>query len=189
MDAQLGLFQEALRQKLEQYKDIELAFTQPIDMRVSEMLSGVRAALAIKVYGDDLTVLEEKSKQIEELAAKVPGAVDIVRPPVLGQQYLQVEIRPEWIARYGIKVENINRLIETAVGGKVATEVIEASRRTGVLVRFPEAARTTRRRWRGCWSRRRVAPRCRFRCSPTSARWMVRCRSRAKRASAWRWCR
>ena len=136
----LGEFQEALRQKLEQFKDIELAFTQPIDMRVSEMLSGVRAALAIKVYGDDLAVLEEKSKQIEELAGKIPGAVDIVRPPVLGQQYLQVEIRPERIARYGIKVEDVNRLVETAVGGKVVTEVIEASRRTGVLVRFPEAA-------------------------------------------------
>ena len=139
----LAEFQEALRQKLEQFKDIELAFTQPIDMRVSEMLSGVRAALAIKIYGDDLAVLEEKSKQIEELATKVPGAVDIVRPPVLGQQYLQVEIRPERIARYGIKVEEINRLVETAVGGKVVSEVIEASRRTGVLVRFPEAARST----------------------------------------------
>lgn len=139
----LAEFQEALRQKLEQFKDIEIAFTQPIDMRVSEMLSGVRAALAIKIYGDDLAVLEEKSKQIEELAGKVPGAVDIVRPPVLGQQYLQIEIRPERIARYGIKTEDINRLIETAVGGKVVTEVIEASRRTGVLVRFPKAARTT----------------------------------------------
>jgi cobalt-zinc-cadmium resistance protein CzcA len=139
----LAEFQEALRQKLEQFEDIELAFTQPIDMRVSEMLSGVRAALAIKLYGDDIAVLEEKSKQIEELAAKVPGAVDIVRPPLLGQQYLQVEIRAERIAPYGIKVEVINRLIETAVGGKVATEVIEASRRTGVLVRFPESERTT----------------------------------------------
>src|SRR3989344_2714183 len=139
----LGEFQEALRQKLEQFKNIELAFTQPIDMRVSEMLSGVRAALAIKIYGDDLAVLEEKSKQIEELAAKMPGAVDIVRPSVLGQQYLQVDIRPERIARYGIKVEDVNRLVETAVGGKVATEVIEASRRTGGLVRFPEAARST----------------------------------------------
>jgi cobalt-zinc-cadmium resistance protein CzcA len=139
----LAEFQEALRKKLEQFKDIEIAFTQPIDMRVSEMLSGVRAALAIKIYGDDIAVLEAKSKQIEELAGKVAGAVDIVRPPLLGQQYLQVEIRPERIARYGIMVENINRLIETAVGGKVVTEVIEASRRTGVLVRFPEVARTT----------------------------------------------
>ena len=139
----LAEFQEALRLKLEQFKGIDIAFTQPIDMRVSEMLSGVRAALAIKLYGDDIAVLEEKSKQIEELAGKVAGAVDIVRPPLLGQQYLQVEIRPERIARYGIMVEDINRLIETAVGGKVVTEVIEASRRTGVLVRFPEAARTT----------------------------------------------
>ena len=136
-------FREALRQKLEQFEGIEIAFTQPIDMRVSEMLSGVRAALAIKIYGDDLAVLEEKSQQIEALAGKIPGAVDIVRPPVLGQRYLQVDIRPERIARYGIKVEDVNRLIETAVGGKVATEVIEASRRTGVLVRFPEAARAT----------------------------------------------
>src|SRR3989344_5917980 len=139
----LASFQEELRQKLEQFKNIEQAFTQPIDMRVSEMLSGVRAALAIKIYGDDLAVLEEKSKQIEELAAKMPGAVDIVRPPLLGQQYLQVEIRPQQTARYGIKVEDVNRLIESAVGGKVATEVIEASRRTGGLVRFPEAARST----------------------------------------------
>ncbi|MHB1142911.1 MAG: efflux RND transporter permease subunit [Sulfuricaulis sp.] len=139
----LGEFQEALRQKLEQFEDIELAFTQPIDMRVSEMLSGVRAALAVKVYGDDLAVLEEKSQQIEELAGKIPGAVDIVRPPLLGQQYLQIEIRPEQVARYGIKVEDVNRLVETAIGGKVVTEVIEASRRTAVFVRFPEAARTT----------------------------------------------
>ena len=139
----LAEFQEELRQKLEAFEDIELAFTQPIDMRVSEMLSGVRAALAIKLYGDDLAVLEEKSKQIEELAAKVPGAVDIVRPPILGQQYLQVEIRPPQTARYGIKVEDVNRLIESAVGGKITTEVIEASRRTAVFVRFPEGARTT----------------------------------------------
>jgi cobalt-zinc-cadmium resistance protein CzcA len=136
-------FQEALRRKLEVFKEIEFSFSQPIDMRVSEMLSGVRAALAVKIYGDDLAILEEKSKQIEELASKIPGAVDIVRPPVLGQQYLQVEISPERIARYGIKVEDINRLIETAVAGKVVSEVIEASRRTGVLVRFPEAARAT----------------------------------------------
>ncbi|MBI5430143.1 MAG: efflux RND transporter permease subunit [Nitrosomonadales bacterium] len=136
-------FQEALRQKLEAFEDIEIAFTQPIDMRVSEMLSGVRAALAVKIYGDDLVVLEEKSKQIEELSAKIHGAVDIVRPPVMGQQYLQIEIRPERIARYGIRVEDINRLVETAVAGKVVSEVVEASRRTGVLVRFPEAARAS----------------------------------------------
>ncbi|MDP2806199.1 MAG: efflux RND transporter permease subunit, partial [Gallionellaceae bacterium] len=139
----IAAFQEDLRKKLEAFEGIELAFTQPIDMRVSEMLSGVRAALAIKIYGDDLTVLEEKSKEIEELVSKIQGTVDIVRPPVLGQQYLQVEILPEQIARYGIKVEDINHLIETAVAGKVVSEVIEASRRTAVLVRFPESERAS----------------------------------------------
>lgn len=136
-------FQDALRAKLVPFKDIEIAFTQPIDMRVSEMLSGVRAALAIKIYGDDIAVLEEKSKQIEELAGKVVGAVDIVRPPLLGQQYLQIEIQAQKIARYGIKVDDVNRLVETAVGGRIVTEVIEASRRTELLVRFNEVARTT----------------------------------------------
>jgi cobalt-zinc-cadmium resistance protein CzcA len=139
----LAEFQEALRHQLEQFDDIELAFTQPIDMRVSEMLSGVRAALAIKIYGDDIAMLEEMSQQIEKLSAGVAGAVDIVRPPILGQEYLQIDIRAEQIARYGIKVESVNRLIETAVGGAVVTEVIEANRRTDVLVRFPEAARAT----------------------------------------------
>lgn len=139
----LAEFQEALRKKLEAFEDIEIAFTQPIDMRVSEMLSGVRAALAVKVYGDDLEQIEKLTQQIEELVSQVPGAVDIVRPPLLGQQYLQIEIRPERIARYGIQVEAINRLIETAVGGKTVTEIIEANQRTAVLVRFPEKARTT----------------------------------------------
>jgi cobalt-zinc-cadmium resistance protein CzcA len=139
----LGEFQEALRAQIEPFDGIELAFTQPIDMRVSEMLSGVRAALAIKLYGDDLAVLETVSKRIEQMASKVRGAVDIVRPPLLGQRYLQIEIRAARIARYGIRAEDINRLVETAVGGRVVTEVVEPARRTGVLLRFPEAARTT----------------------------------------------
>jgi heavy metal efflux system protein len=139
----LGAFQEALRAQLEPFDDIEIAFTQPIDMRVSEMLSGVRAALAVKLYGDDLEVLEAVSQRIERLASKVRGAVDIVRPPLLGQQYLQIEIDAERIARYGIRVEDVNRLVETAVGGRVVTEVVEPARRTGVLLRYPEAARAS----------------------------------------------
>ncbi len=137
----LAEFQAALRQTLEQFKDIELAFTQPIDMRVSEMISGVRAALAIKLFGDDVKVLEERARRIEAVAARVPGAVDIVRPPLLGQTYLQVEIDRRRAARYGVKVEDINALIETAVAGRVVTEVIEPARRTALLVRFPPHAR------------------------------------------------
>ncbi len=139
----LDEFQEKLREKLGRFVGIDYAFTQPIDMRVSEMLTGVRAAMAIKLYGDDLQVLEEKSRQIETLINKLPGAVDVFRAPLSGQIYLQIEIDPQAIARFGINIEDINRLVEIAVGGRVVTEVIEGNQRTGVLLRYPEQARTS----------------------------------------------
>lgn len=134
-------FQEKLREKLDRFVGIDYAFTQPIDMRVSEMLTGVRAAMAIKLYGDDLKILEEKSKQIETLVNKVSGAIDVFRAPLSGQIYLQIQIRPQAIARFGINSEDINRLVEIAVGGRVVTEVIEGNQRIGVLLRYPEQAR------------------------------------------------
>ena len=141
--ASLEDFQTRLREKLDAFVGIDYAFTQPIDMRVSEMLTGVRAATAIKLYGDELSVLEEKSKQIEALVNVVPGAVDVFREQLSGQIYLQIEIRPEAVARFGINVEDINRLVEVAIGGQVVTEVIEENLRVGVLLRYPEQARTS----------------------------------------------
>ncbi len=139
----LDEFQAELREKLDAFVGIDYAFTQPIDMRVSEMLTGVRAATAIKLYGDELSVLEEKSKQIEALVNSIPGAVDVFREQLSGQTYLQIEIRPQAIARFGVNVEDINRLVEVAVGGQVVTEVIEENLRVGVLLRYPEHARTS----------------------------------------------
>lgn len=139
----LGAFQEALRKKLEAFQGIELAFTQPIDMRVSEMLTGVRATLAVKLIGEDLAVLDEKAQQIEKLLEGVRGAIDIVRPPVLGQKYLEIRLRPAALGRYGIRVEDVNRLIEAAVGGEVVSDIVEGSRRTPVLLRLPEPVRTS----------------------------------------------
>jgi len=139
----LEKFQDNLREKLDRFVGIVYAFTQPIDMRVSEMLTGVRAAMAIKLYGDDLQVLEEKSKQIETLVNNIPGAVDVFRAPLSGQIYLQIAIDPQAIARFGINIEDINELVEIAVGGRVVTEVIQGNQRIGVLLRYPERARTT----------------------------------------------
>jgi len=135
--------QNNLRKILDRFIGIDYAFTQPIDMRVSEMLTGVRAAMAIKLYGDDLKVLEEKSRQIEALINKIPGAVDVFRGQLSGQVYLQIEIQQQAISRFGINVEKINRLIEVAVGGRVVTEVIQGNQRVGILLRYPEKARTT----------------------------------------------
>lgn len=136
-------FNEKLRQKLDRFVGIDYGFTQPIDMRASEMLTGVRAAMAIKLYGDDLSLLEQKSKEIETLVGRVTGAIDVFRAPLSGQIYLQIEIRPQAIARFGINAEDINHLIETAIGGRVVTEMVESNRRTSVLLRYPAQARST----------------------------------------------
>ncbi len=98
----LTAFQKRLREKLDRFKEWELdiAFTQPIDMRTSEMLTGVRAAMAIKLFGDDLAVLEAKSQQIEAIVARIPGAVDIFRGRLSGQKYLRLDIRQPDIARF-----------------------------------------------------------------------------------------
>ena len=135
--------QEKLREKLDAFIGIVYAFTQPIDMRVSEMLTGVRAAMAIKLFGDDLEVLEAKSKEIEALVNNVPGAIDVFRGQLSGQTYLQIEIRQQAIARFGINVEDINEMVEMAIGGRVVTEIIQGNQRIGVLLRFPEKVRNS----------------------------------------------
>lgn len=141
----LDAFQEKLREKLKPFEaqDVEAGFSQPIDMRVSEMLSGVRADVAIKIFGDDFAALEQLSGKIEEIVNRTPGATDVFRARLSGQGYLTVDIKSDRLARYGLNNEDVNDVVETAVGGKVATEVIEGSRRFGVLVRYPENARTS----------------------------------------------
>jgi len=143
----LAEFLENLRTKMAPFKEagLDIAYTQPIDMRTSEMLTGVRAAMAIKLFGDELDMLEQKSEQIEEIISLVPGAVDIFRGRLSGQKYLRIDIRQRAIARYGISTEDINRLIETAVGGKTVSEIIQGNRRSPVLLRYPERARSTPR--------------------------------------------
>lgn len=135
--------QENLRNILEDFIGIDIAFTQPIDMRVSEMLTGVRATMAIKLYGDDLEVLEEKSRQIEALVNNIDGAIDVFRGQLSGQLYLQIDILPQAISRFGINIEDINQLIEVAVGGKIVTEVIQDNQRIGVLLRYAQDARAS----------------------------------------------
>lgn len=130
-----------VREKLSGFKDIEIAFTMPIDMRVSEMLTGVRAAMAIKLFGDEIAILESKSNEIEEVLKKIPGAVDVIKTEITGQNYLQVNIKQSEISKYGINVEDINSVIETAVAGKAVNEVIKDNRKIAVTVRYPENKR------------------------------------------------
>lgn len=135
--------QEKLRAVLEKFPGIEFAFTQPIDMRVSEMLTGVRAAVAVKLSGGDLAVLEEKSKAIEELMSTIPGNADVMRVPLSGQIYLNVTMNHLTMGRYGVTADQINDLVSLAIGGQVVTEVAEGVRRTGVVLRYPESVRNS----------------------------------------------
>jgi cobalt-zinc-cadmium resistance protein CzcA len=141
----LEAFQAAVRDKLAAFEGIDIAFSQPIDMRVSEMITGVRSAIAIKLYGDVLDELDKKAEEIAGVVRSIPGAVDVDLVRIGGRRYLEVNIDQAAISRYGVRVEDINRLIEVAVAGSVTTEVIEQNRRVAVLLRYPEVARDSAR--------------------------------------------
>jgi len=142
-DISLDEFHHNLREKLKPFKNVDIAFSQPIDMRVSEMLTGVRSAMAIKLYGDDLDLLNKKSEEIETLLNTVSGSVDVFRTNISGQKYLQIDINQKRISNYGINVENINLLVESAIGGKVVTEILENNRPVNVLIRYDEKNRNS----------------------------------------------
>ena len=135
--------QEKMRVVLDRFPGINYGFTQPIDMRVSEMLTGVRASVAIKLLGDDLSVLDRKAQEIEWLLKEIPGSVDIFRTPLQGQKYLSIKMRYDAMSRYGVSVEDINNLIAMGVGGNSITDVIEGNRRIPIFVRYSEAYRNS----------------------------------------------
>ncbi len=132
---------EKMREAMDRIPGIAYVFSQPIQMRVDEMLAGVRAQIAVKIFGEDMQILAETATRIERVLRGIPGAVDVRSEQVSGQYFLEIEADRQALARYGINVADLNEVVETAIGGKVATEVVEGQRRFGVLVRFPEAVR------------------------------------------------
>ena len=132
---------EKMREDLSLIPGVAYSFSQPIALRVDELISGVKAQIAIKLFGDDMDVLKNKAEQIREIMSKIKGVEDLNVERVSGLQYLQIDIDRSQIARYGINVSDIQEIVETAIGGKVATEVFEGQKRFGVLVRFPEDVR------------------------------------------------
>ncbi len=134
---------DRIRAELEKISGIGLNITQPIAMRVDELISGVKSQIAVKLFGDDMAVLEDKAAAIAKAVSKVEGAADLRVEQTTGQPYLTVDIDRKAIARYGINVADVQEIIETAVGGKTATEVLEGDRRFSVFLRFPEERRSS----------------------------------------------
>jgi cobalt-zinc-cadmium resistance protein CzcA len=116
-------------------------FTQPIQMRFNELLSGVRADVAVKVYGDDLAKLAEIGARIEAITRAVPGAQDVALEQVTGLPVLSVQPRREALARYGLDVSSLQEVVAAAYGGKSVGTVFDGDRRHDLVVRLPDAIR------------------------------------------------
>jgi heavy metal efflux system protein len=133
---------EKMRAVLEQYiPGVQIIMAQPISDRVDELLTGVRADVAVKIFGEDLDTLKQKADEIARIAGTVRGATEIKVEKVSGQQYLNITIDRQAIARHGINASDVHDVIETAVGGKIATEIFEGQRRFSAAVRYPESFR------------------------------------------------
>lgn len=136
--------EEAMREVLEGVPGVIVNFTQPIEMTVDELLEGVRAELAIKLFGEDLEILKREAERIASVVSTVRGGVDIQVDQVSGTPQLLIRVDREAIARYGVNVSQVQEVIRAAVGGHVAGQIFEGIRRFDILVRYEESYRGTK---------------------------------------------
>ncbi len=127
---------EAINEKLVSFPGIIFNYTQPAEDAVDEAESGLKSALAVKVFGSDLDVLEQKGKAIKKILDQVRGIKDVTLVKELGQPSLDIKINRAMIARYGVNVADINALITTAIGGDVATQVEQGEKQFDLVVRL-----------------------------------------------------
>jgi cobalt-zinc-cadmium resistance protein CzcA len=130
-----------MREAVSEIPGLTTSFTQPIAMRVDEMVSGVKSAIGIKIFGEDLDALEAKGEAVARVLRTVRGAADVNVEKISGLAYLRIEIDRDKIARYGINVADVQDVVEVAIGGKEATKVYDGMKVFGLAVRFPENAR------------------------------------------------
>ena len=132
---------DEVRKVLDTLPGVKYSFTQPIEMRVSEMIIGVRGDVAVKIFGPDLARLNEFASRVEEILKTVPGNQDVYTVQNEGVQYLQVAADRLQAGRLGLNVEEIQDALRTQIEGQRAGVVIEGNRRTPVIVRGAEATR------------------------------------------------
>ncbi|WP_426011760.1 efflux RND transporter permease subunit [Caulobacter sp. DWR2-3-1b2] len=116
-------------------------FTQPIQMRFNELISGVRSDVAINVYGDDLDVLLQTGKAIEEVVGKIEGAQDVKVEQTTGLPVLQITPDRDALARFGLNIADVQDVVSASIGGATAGQIFEGDRRFDIVVRLPEVLR------------------------------------------------
>ena len=132
---------DAINDKLKAFPGIDFNYTQPAEDAVDEAETGLKSALAVKIYGDNLTTLQQNGKAIKEVMQHVRGITDVTLVHELGQPSLTVKIDRAKIARYGLNVDDVNGLIEAAVAGGVATQVVQGEKQFDLVVRLGEKYR------------------------------------------------
>jgi cobalt-zinc-cadmium resistance protein CzcA len=130
-----------MRETMSAFPGMAFSFSQPIACRIDELVAGTRAQIIIKIFGEDLDVLKDRADGIAKVISRIQGVRDLVLEKVSGQPYISIEIDRNKISRYGMSVDDVQMIIETAIGGKPVTELYEGEKYFDVLVRFPEERR------------------------------------------------
>lgn len=130
-----------MSEDLGEYPGVLLNFSQPIAMRVDELLSGVKAQIAIKLFGENLKVLQNVGTQIQRVVDTVPGASDVQMEQISGESQLVIQVRHEALARYGLNAQDVMDLVSNGIGGEAVTQVIDGQKRFDVYVRLVKASR------------------------------------------------
>jgi cobalt-zinc-cadmium resistance protein CzcA len=133
---------EALQKKFEAFPGVIFNYTQPAEDAVDEAETGLKSALAVKLFGEDLKILDDRAAQVRGILQKIPGIAEITVVRELGQPSLTITPDREKLARYGLNVSDINTLVQTGIGGQAATQVIQGERQFDLIVRMQEPFRS-----------------------------------------------
>jgi heavy metal efflux system protein len=128
--------QEDIQKKLESFPGVIFNYTQPAEDAVDEALTGLKSALAVKIYGPDLTVLQSQALEIKRRLTQIPGFTELTVVRELGQPSLIIDVDRDKISRYGINVADVEAIVQAAVGGQAATQVIQGEKLFDLVVRM-----------------------------------------------------
>ncbi|MBK9331740.1 MAG: efflux RND transporter permease subunit [Ignavibacteria bacterium] len=129
---------EKIQRELSIVPGVGLSFTQPIELRFNELISGARGDIAVKIFGDDLSVLSDKGNEVSAIMGEINGAEDISVQQVEGLPQLQIKILRDKISLYGINVDDVNNVIETALAGKSSGVVFEGDKKFDIIIKYSD---------------------------------------------------
>ena len=129
-----------LREELSGLPGMRMVFTQPIEMRVNEMIAGIRSDLGIKIFGDDLETLRASASEVDAIVRSIPGSADVYTEQITGQPVLEIVVDQDAIARYGVPAQHVLEVVES-IGAKKIGEIREGQRRFDLAVRLKEEYR------------------------------------------------